>query len=805
MESLCSDHSGNSVSGMSGMSLSAMSGVSIVSTHSLKSGKSIASNRPTEPSSNRAKDGPRAKLRAKSHFGATSTPVSQDSTKPFYHTLNPYYSARISPVTSNVSPVTPNAAEVKSDVSAPMNAGQVQRSTPPQQGIVGEDEYSIETALAMGPDVTTLLNRLNSQFGDFDTPTPTNSESTLSLKDHYSSQEYLMRAEESPLQMAVGNVNLAFEDDANDFDHASMRSFGPVRITNKKSSPARSDSPGDVFHPGTYAGTGVSPRQSPVKLEPGVTNPGFSRGSSPGYSRGSSSSPGNSRGSSPHIRDPRRLNRMSPALSRDSSLSRGESPHEIIAMKILQDTANHMNAVENMQRKAKLEQAQQRAAAQNQNSPLRSNPAHSAFASNFPKPGENPDKTYGAWKVVSGPRRSSGSSTTSIGDSAATGSPPGASSKLGGSDSGVESSAEQIDKKTVNTSAGQIDRTDATLNEGYNMAMKAPPPIKAKPILGGHDTKLNSRTSGINQYPSSSSLMRTDAETDIGNSNFSHPTPTSSNSTLNSNMSSPHHDIPSIVRPQAPRSNSTASSTATLPMRKKINYNPPLDYTNTSVDSTDSSMNANSGNIPRPDSTQSSMYSSTSSIPSVIHVPTSKPNAASGSMTLPHGKTLIDRRNGTFPSKLRLNPDFSEQLETSIQSAMNMKRSEVIDTNDSANSNLPNASPHRHQNGDIQSGSYQVLSPNPVSAAATNGSAVYDLSTKPSSANSNYGTYVNRTAAPKPFANGVGWSSVNGPKSPKSPNMPTSPKSPNMPTSPRTPTSPSRTVAVRRVYQSEPC
>ena len=826
MESLCSDQSGASMSGMSGMSMSGMSAMSIVSSHSLKSSKSMMSNRPTEPSAKGSKDGPRAKLRAKSHFG-TSTPVGQqDSTKALYETVNPYasFGAGISPLAAGESPVTSRGSTMKSDISPVVTSGKVGASTPPSQQSSEEDDYS----LAMGPDVTTLLNRLNSQFGDFDTPTPTNSEAgTMSLKDHYSSQEYLMPGDESPLQMSAGTINLGFEDDA-DFDHASMRGFGPVKINReRKSSSSRSDSPGEVFH-ATFR-NGLSPRQSPVKLEPGVTNPGFSRGSSPGYSRGSSSSPGYSRGSSsPDIRDPTRRSRASPASSqhssRDSPHATRESPHEHIAMKILQDTVSHMTAVETMQRKAKLDHGRRN----NKPSvgPLKSDPAHSAFASNFPKPGEGKQENYGAWKHMAPPqRKSSGSSTASIGESTSSDGPR--SPNRMGRDSRLKSSSgEQIDKKSAVSPHGTPER-------------KAPPPIRTKPPKEMYEDKIKDQKSGSvwDGFTGESHVQRSRTDSNSSDKVSSHTdqnrTPTNPNRTqANGSMMEPLDNVPSIVKPQAPGSrsspgsstlsrpqgpsispSSSVSNSATLPMRKKMNYNPPADYlpgphhnsshSNSSFDSTDSSsVSVGPASVyfkHRPESAQSlnSMYSSTSSIPSVIHMPALKTNPMLNGNDISNGGIHHAGRGvnsvGSAPRHSSVAGDqLTEPNGSMIGNTTNSKLSAQNGNYIHQNGSVPHVAGANHVGDVNHNGAAHRGTEGGVTTAGTATAAL---------SNSNYRT-APKPFAPKPFANGgIGWSKVNGPTSPRRPTSPVSPTSPRTPASPTTPNTRMRRI----VYESSQC
>ncbi|XP_038059713.1 tetratricopeptide repeat protein 28-like isoform X2 [Patiria miniata] len=649
MESLCS-----SQSGASGMSLSAVSASSLVSCHSLKSNADMS--QPVEISL--GKSHKRGKRRNNRQFGVTSTPISAEMTRSgfAYSGQNSYASlvaVGISPVARNTQGVSPAPSSGSSESNPPMSSpttvgptlGGVRNQTPSRQEIPDASLFSADGDLTMAPEVLALLNSLNNDPDDTmvhqdgfvnssNRESPLLSSSSSRTKRSSSSRESLLGSQDS---LSMGMVNPAFVDDTVEFITRSIpmsssssidvrynRGSNGVNSNNTEhnkprrdsnQSRSRSVSPGDVFLPDTtspkcslYAG---SPRQSPARLEPGVTSP--------------------PRGGSPSAKLLRRTSRSSPAPSHSDhgSESRGTpSPHEAIAMKVLQDTIKHMSAVESMQRFTRMKQGRPQPPSQTAEAVATTQTETS-----------NEQGTRGPWKVVD--RKES--PVRALFTSSTTETPPGRSHQV---------SQHHPDQGFSNR------RQSSPTGRKHSSA-------QPKPSTMVNGTRGSSPHLNHNTPPPQSTTNRLEAI----NAQRIRSLKTGSTQDESFDASRPSQGSYNIPRERTPSSSST-SNTSTLPHTRPIQYIPPSDDYKPQVNSNLNSSYSNSNHVKsypvtnsvpldvrpkphpkgnsvrtftpdsqerisasqssayylnRPDSSQSStgsIYSSTSSIPSVIHMQT---------------------------------------------------------------------------------------------------------------------------------------------------------------------------------------
>ncbi|XP_022086210.1 tetratricopeptide repeat protein 28-like isoform X4 [Acanthaster planci] len=655
MESLCS-----SQSGASGMSLSAVSASSLVSCHSLKSNVDLS--QPVEVSL--GKSHKRGKRRNNRQFGVTSTPISAEMTRSgfAYSGENSYASLvanGISPVSRNTQGASPAPSSESSESTPPVTSpttvgptqGGVRNQTPSRQEIPEASLFSADGDLTMAPEVLALLNSLNNdpddtmvnQDGIVNIPnreSPLLSSSSSRTKKSSSSRESLLGSQDS---LSMGMVNPAFVDDTVEFITRSIpmssssstdvrysRGSSSVMSTNTEHKPrrdsnqsrSRSVSPGDVFLPDTaspkcslYAG---SPRQSPARLEPGVTSP--------------------PRGGSPSAKLLRRTSRSSPAPSHSDqgSESRGTpSPHEAIAMKVLHDTMKHMTAVESMQRFSRMKQGK----------PQPSNQMTETMVSTQTE-SSNEQGTRGPWKVVDSKTSPvSGLFTSSTSETPSGGSQQGSQQNPGQGFANRRQPSPTGRKQPPALHPKQGTLTNSTSRSNPHLSQITPPPEGS-----------SNRLEAINAQRIQS--LRTEVAQE-------------------ESFDASRQMLGSHCEPRA-RTSSSSSTTSTLPHTRPIQYVPPADVGKPQVISTPNQLYSNSNHVKsypvtnsvppdvkqkphsknsqftnpsnstrtprdagshdrtpatqppsyhlnRPESSQSttsSMYSSTSSIPSVIHVQT---------------------------------------------------------------------------------------------------------------------------------------------------------------------------------------
>ncbi|XP_071789683.1 tetratricopeptide repeat protein 28-like isoform X3 [Asterias amurensis] len=703
MESLCSSQSG--ASGMSGMSLSAMSASSMVSCHSLKSNADMSTAQPIEVSL--GKSHKRGKRRNNRQFGVTSTPLSAELTRSgfAYSGENSYASligTGMTPLANNtrgISPVpssgsTTSTPPVPSPVTVDPHQGASRSQIPSRQEIPDEGLFSADGNLTMAPEVLALLNSLNNDPDDTmfsqgrgsatssrESPLLSSSSTSSKPKKTSSSRESLLGSQDS---LSMGMVNPAFVDDTVEFINRSVpvSSSSSVEVKYNKGSSSgiatssdykrrrdsnqsrsRSVSPGDVFLPDTaspkcslYAG---SPRQSPARLEPGVTSP---------------------RGGSPSAKLLRRTSQSSPARSHSEhgSESRGTpSPHEAIAMKVLHDTMKHMNAVENMQRFTRMKQGKPHQQGQTAEAAVPASPSQS----------ESPHEqtTRGPWKVVD--RKSSPIRALFTGANA-------------------ENSPAQNSTRTPQ----KPDQGAYARRQGSPTWRKPSPVLQGNPGVvsnnplseGPYNSIQDRRYSGSNGQVQGSSLQSTNAGS-LESINAQRIRSLKGNGFHNGIDTPQQTQISSQVANERTRPLSSVNNTATLPHTRPIHYVPPSDLTPQSNSKSPlvtpaapsyfkqpahqsgqsngfinpqhaaSGLNATSNDRPiasrsnaiplqpsnyymsRPESSQStasSVYSSTSSIPSVIHVQAANSPNHHGAPLTPNHVSYRSNENHSNPQQV---------------------------------------------------------------------------------------------------------------------------------------------------------
>ena len=618
MESLNSETSGTSMSGMSGFSLSAMSGTSIISSHSLKAGEVVPKQNKISRSIVRSvKEGRGPHIHAN-----TSTPKSHNWRGNDYSNSSLNSLGLSNPGMSPLSPSPPTSPDMMQEKSEGDD-----RKEPTHPGIPPEVLAFLQKEDAFSPDSVPPPMRLES-------------ESPVSIGSQRSSRESLIGGSSSPV---AGTVNPAFIDETDDIvserglSLAALRRMSPTarNFTNR---PSRSPSPGDVFLPNAAAAS------------LGQTSKSSSRGSSPA---GKSTTSGKTRrqGSTDSTKGSKQKNRTSPLQTLG---------HEAIAMKVLQDTMKHMTAVERMQQYSDLQHNREklrRNSSQDRMSPLEQETKFNTSSSNNVKNvmGSSRNATQANQPVSAMRVESKIEHQTASAES--TGAPT--SSMVGKLERTGRKAPPPIKAKPPRTLYDNKvpDAVQSKPVTSYPTANGGTPGMgvnRTSPVNGGIRNDFGSTEAKLN-----SNYRRMSANSEDGNRNSNNSRNSASSSTDQSNKrgSTPPYNGNSI------------HNTSTLPHTKPLNSVAPPDYrqvmlsrqkTTRSTPSPNSSLDSQARLSPsvmhntsqymtnrRPESslsTNSSMYSSNSSIQSVIHVPT-----AGGGSTQP-ARQITPHRQGSIDS-----------------------------------------------------------------------------------------------------------------------------------------------------------